>query len=231
MFDTINDQTILKQALQIYENRLIDSLPSNNQIETITFSSNFEMKIKKLNGMQKKPYYFMINTVTKRVASIVVILFVVLTTTVFSVKALREPVINFLIEIYDKFSVIVFDKSTINLTSSKVSFITYGPIYIPEDFSLNSEEHLNLSYYREYIGPDGKTITYEQSSLANTQVNIDTENTSTQEIVINQYTGIFFENKGFGNIIWSDGTYSFTISGNVEKFELTKIAESIQKIE
>ena len=52
--------------------------------------------------LQKKSYYQDINTVGNRVASIVVVFILCLFITVFSVKALREPFINFVVETYEK---------------------------------------------------------------------------------------------------------------------------------
>ena len=79
----------------------------------------------------------------------------------------------------------------------------------------------------EYTNEDGNIIMFEQSLGDNSQVGIDTENTETEIIEVNTYSGIYFENKGFKTIIFSNDTYVFLLTGNLEKSELIKIAESI----
>ena len=79
----------------------------------------------------------------------------------------------------------------------------------------------------EYTNEDGNIIMFEQSLGDNSQVGIDTENTETEIIEIKTYSGIYFENKGFKTIIFSNDTYVFILTGNLGKSELIKIAESI----
>lgn len=96
-------------AFELYNKELCESLPSEEELKSITFSDAFEKKMKKLISMQKKSYYYMINTVGKRVAIILLTLFISLTATTFSVKALRESVIEFIIETFEKFTKITVE--------------------------------------------------------------------------------------------------------------------------
>ena len=56
----------LKAAFELYNQQLSDNLPNKDELKTITFSQTFETKMKKLLAAQKKSYYYMINTVGKR---------------------------------------------------------------------------------------------------------------------------------------------------------------------
>lgn len=65
--------------------------------------------MKKLLKLRKKPYYNWINTVGKRIAIIIISVFIAGTTTILSVEAIREKVVGFFIEIFEKYSIIQHD--------------------------------------------------------------------------------------------------------------------------
>ena len=105
------------------------------------FSENFKKRMKKLIRSQKKPYYFMINTVGKRVASFIIILVLAFTTTVLSVKSLRESVWNFIVEVYEKWSILRFVDKNNNSTGDDElpQLVVSMPTYIPKGFLLIHE--------------------------------------------------------------------------------------------
>ena len=90
----------------------IDAL-SEEELKNITFSFQFKEKMARLVKSQKKPYYYMINTAAKRVACIIIAFVAVLTTLTFSVKALREPVVEFFLKTYRRFSIIFLSNSIV----------------------------------------------------------------------------------------------------------------------
>lgn len=59
-------------------------------------------------------------------------------------------------------------------------------------------------------------------------VQANTENIEYENLLVNNYSAIYFSNKGTNTIIVSGETYIFTVDGTVEKEELLKIAESIK---
>ena len=103
---TKSDERILETALRLQQERYLSGLPDDNELESISFTSEFEEKMRKLIIYQKNPFFTFINTTGKRVACIIVAVIVIATTTVFSVEALRKPFINFIIETYEKYSTI-----------------------------------------------------------------------------------------------------------------------------
>lgn len=100
-------EQLLTQALQEDLDAQMSSFSPDNEI-AFEFSDKFEADMQKLLNRASKPYYFFINTVGKRVAVIAVVLFIALTTTVFSVEALRKPVVEFFVTFFEKFSTVVF---------------------------------------------------------------------------------------------------------------------------
>lgn len=98
---------ILAQALQEDLDAKMTQFPPENEVD-FEFSEEFESDMQKLLNRASKPYYYFINTVGKRVAVITVILLIALTTTVFSVEAIRKPIIEFFVTIFEQFSTVVF---------------------------------------------------------------------------------------------------------------------------
>ena len=98
----------LKQAVEIYAMNWLDSLPTDEELrDQIQFSDKFEARMRKLIRRQKKPYYRFVNTAMKRVAVIFVAV-VLAFSAMMSVEAIRTPVINFFIEIYERFTAVTF---------------------------------------------------------------------------------------------------------------------------
>ena len=195
------------------------------------FSVSFEKRMKKLIRSQKKPYYFMINTVGKRVASFIIVLVLAFTTTVLSVKSLRESVWNFIVEVYEKWSILRFVDKNNNSTGDDElpQLVVSMPTYIPKGFLLIHESSDNISGMYTYRNYDGYIIDYEQHWINDgLQMMIDTEGVETENIKIGTIDGIYFENKGYRNIIWRNDKYLFHLSSKISKEELLKIAESIK---
>lgn len=84
----------LKKVFELYNERFCYDLPQEKELANISFTSIFENKMQKLLKKQKKPYYYMINTVGKKTAIIILAFIVSITATTFSVEALRKAVID-----------------------------------------------------------------------------------------------------------------------------------------
>ena len=57
---------------------------------------------------------------------------------------------------------------------------------------------------------------------------VDTEDIQyTDIIIIGDYQGVTYSNKGFLYIVFSDDKYTYTLSGDISMEELQKMAESL----
>lgn len=221
---------ILSEALIQYQTERIDNeYPSiEDYNKQYIPNKQTEEKINRLIRIEKKPYFVLINTIGKRVACVVIAMLIAMTTTVFSVKALRDPFVNFIVKTYEKFSTVIFENT--ETKSGKNTIITqrYEPTYIPDGYKKTFEETLSLSYFCEYTNDSGDKLTFEQNLIENAQAGIDTENSVLETIYINGIEGLYFENKSLHNIMFSNKQYSFFVSGRLLKSELIQIAESIE---
>lgn len=214
----------LKSAFELYNQRMIESLPTDEELSKISFSETFERKMKKLLSLQKKTYYKLINTVGKRVAIIVLTLIISLTATTFSVKALREAVIEFITETYEKFTRVSIEQDGPHLV---VEFKKTQPKYIPDGFDITVEDEYDEFCRIVYRNSENIPICYSQQINNDSNFTTDTEGANFERIYINSLEGIMYSNKDFNKIVFGNEKYFFTLDGKIPMEELQKMAESI----
>lgn len=219
------DSELLKQAFENYNDSVMEALPTDEELESINFSPRFEKKMQRLINRQKKPYYSMINTAAKRVACIAIIVLVGLTATTLSVEAIREPFINFVIETYEKFTSIIFQK---DLPPEKLFFTEAIPKYIPDGFVLETQEDDEFGLMMVYKNAENEYIIYSIETADAMTIQLDTENTNCNKIEINNSDGIIYENKGEVTVVFADEQNVFTVSGDISRSDAMKIAKSIK---
>ncbi len=218
----IDEKLIL--AFELYNQKMCESLPSDEELKDITFSEVFERKMQKLIAFQKKSYFYLINTVGKRVAIIVLALVISLTATAFSVKAIREAVIEFFIETFTTHSEVSVEGDEIPF---EMEFERVEPQYLPEGFTLSRDLSDEISCFIEYTNTEKDIINYSQYRNVGDTLSIDTENIDFETVYINGLEGVMYENKGVNRIIFGDKKYFYDMEGAISIEELLKIAESI----
>ncbi len=215
----------LVMAFELYNKNLCESLPTDEELKDITFSEAFEKKMEKLIRAQKKSYFYLINTVGKRVAVIILAIMISLTATTFGVKAIRESVIKFITETFEKFTSVSVENENPDI---QVEIIKTAPQYIPEGYILESEMESGGIYRVIYSSLGNSTIDYIQKIYFGTIYNVDTEDIKYEKININSFEGIKYVKNGINTVVFADSTYMYDISGEVSFDELIKIAESIK---
>lgn len=227
---TQKEKSILYEALDLYCIEFCKTLPTNEELSDITFSEEFERKMQKLIDRQKKFYYYWFNTVGKRVAAIILVILLSFATITFSVRALREPVIRFIVETYEKFSsiIIVNDKNEDDIVID-YSFEKITSMYIPEGYILDFEFDEAPIYQVRYVNNDKtKMFVCMQAITDEGIVQANTEGITYENININNDSGVFYSNKGNNTVIFNLDKYVFTLTGTISREELVKIAESIK---
>ena len=226
--DPAEEREELKQALELYQEQWLADLPNEKELEQITFSSSFEKRMKKMAFRQKHTLFTRITADRKRVACILTAAFIALAVTSFSVRASANPVIDFLVHVYEKFSTVIFPQTD---SASSVIFKAIAPTVLPDGFHTESGRFLDNLYHCEYTdGKDG-VILYDQALYLNAQTNLDTENAVIHYIPLNGTTAVCVEKNGSFLLLWNDGIYSYTITGAQELDDLIQMAESLQPVE
>mgnify|MGYP002520850871 FL=1 len=219
-----NNRLVL--AFAEVERREIGRLPSDDKIVWKP-SAEFERKMAKLLKEERTPLWQLINTRAKRAVCIVLVILAALGASM-SIKAVREPVVRFFVEIYEAFARITHPQQS--ETTIETAYALPGDM-LPEGYELSYERSSPTFYSEEYTIADGKTIYFCQAVIASTNITIDKEGTSALEIFVGTYEGRYYKSKNTINLIWSDGTYLFNMIApdTFEIGELVRLAENLRE--
>ena len=219
---------ILKRAfIEAYE-RKFSNIPSDEEIaKTHTFSKKFEARMRKLQKTAKRKYVYIFNIKFRRAAVIAACVLIMFTASL-SIEAVRTPIFNFCVSVYEKFSsVFLFSGEDGELSAPTTLEVLYSPEYMPDDYILIEEiEDISMRVLI-YSDTNGNEIEFQQNIISSRMI-IDTEGVKTEEIFINANEGIFYSNKGVNNILWHDNQYSYILKGSIDKISLLCIAGSIK---
>jgi hypothetical protein len=204
------------------------SVPTHNADHE--FSDEFNRKMDTLINRQKKPYYKMINTFVKRVACVIVAVFIASFTTIMSVSALRNAFKDFFMSIFSDHSEIsagVDSSDTFPTTIQSDYNITYDLSNYKIIYEEYDELSRNISYQKDNI-----VIDYFQYVKSEYDMGLNTEDAEISTITVDDTEAIYYlDNNDYSNIIWDNGEYIIMISSNIGKNELINIANSVQKVE
>lgn len=216
----------LALAFAEVERREIGRLPSDDKIVWKP-SAEFERKMAKLLKEEKTPLWQLINTRAKRAVCIVLVILAALGASM-SIKAVREPVVRFFVEIYEAFARITHPQQS---ETPLETIYTLPRDMLPEGYELSYESTLTTFHKEEYIFADGKTIHFCQAVISSTNITIDKEGTSIIEIFVGTHEGRYYKSKNTINLIWSDGTYLFNMIApdTFEIGELIRLAENLRE--
>lgn len=188
-------------------------------IEPYIFSNRFNRKMYKLMKFSIKPYFNFVNTAGKRAAVIIIAFITAFSIATFSIKALREPVIDFIVSVYEKFSNILFNEEETKSSFPTIIEEFYQPKYLPTGYV--EIENNNLINVIEIIYSNGvDDLIFEQYIIGSAQVGIDTEGAEVEMLIVDGGKMLFYSNKGINNIVWKDESYGYSIRGIINKSEM-----------
>lgn len=224
---------LLLEALKEYDRRNIELLESKVLETEIEFPEDFDEKMNRLIDAYKRSNRFtrFYNTTAKRVACFIIIFFVVALTTIMSVDAFREPIINYITHdlIADTSVEVVSDDNADVPTNIKEY---KKPSYIPDGYEIVSIEKDTTFQMIIYEKPNTKCkIMYDQSLISGTISYFNTEDSALQDITVGDYDGKRLSRPEVDTetIYWSDGKYGYEITAfYLDTKELIKIGESIR---
>ncbi len=218
----------LLEALDLYTREQDERLPDEKELKSITFSEEFLERMRRMIARHRWGYYALFGTVGRRVASILVALLIAATTATVSVEALREPVLRFFAEVFEKFTAIFVVNDVPAEPTAEMEL--YAPTYVPEGYTVESETKTQDVYHVTYTRADGNRIKYSQRWNSNVSRTIDTEGVDYSKITIDQHSGISYTNKNVTTVAFWFDAYNYTLTGAVPQEELIKIAKSVTKI-
>ena len=189
-----------------------------------TFSESFETRMNKLLHLSKKPYYYYINTVGKKVAVVIFAVILSFTFVVVNVKAVREPVVAFIIEIYEKFMEVVFPKNIIYPHNIETS---YEPKFIPEGYQLTDDMITTYLVRLRFSDSDNNGFEFRQMIFSGDTIWINTASSDCENIEVNGHNYIFLKEDTGNKLVWEQNHYFFQIKGSLSKDDMLRIASSV----
>lgn len=200
------------------------NVPTSERSINISVSAHFEKKMNKLIKVTNRSYWRWVNTVGKRVALLIVAI-LLLFSTAFSVKAVREPIIRFFTEIYEKYIVIGFEGET-----SKTIEYVYSISEIPEGYTVVDEWRDVTGALTTLEGPNGAILQLDQSITANGDISLDNEQGTITQYTVDGIPVLFYESENFTLAIWAHDSYSFTLTyhGEISRETIFDIIRSIK---
>lgn len=201
------------------------NIPTDERCIYYDFSNRFHKKMEKLIRSQKKVYYSLINTAAKRVA-IILLIAVTLFTTACSVKAIREPVVNFIKHVYETFTHYSFEGETTDKISKE-----YFVAEVPEGFEQTNKITNDAIVVTEFTHASGDVIEFTQMTTAYAMgYFVDNEYSDITTEIINGIEVAFKKWYDVQSAIWSKDGYVFSLDcyGDLERNVMIDIIKSIK---
>ena len=124
-------------------------IPTDESSIDFTFSEKFIKRMDKLIKSQRKPYWNFISTVSRR-AAVIIVAIITLVTAAFSVKAIREPIIKFIKQVYESFTHYSFDGDTVEIITKEYTITQMLDGY--EQFDKLTSENTIATTYKNKLG-------------------------------------------------------------------------------
>lgn len=216
----------MKALTDAYLVSLLANLPSEAEIaEQQQLSRRFLIRMDKLIGRnRRKPRAW------KKMLLVAAIIISILATAV-SVYAYREAIAAFFINVYEKYSEIIFPTTSETIDPSSAtepgnSLPDNLPSHIPSGYRETSRLTLIGLLQITYTNDAGHILLFEKMEQGSQHIGINTEGVEVEEMTVNGHQAIYYSNLGQNNLIWSDGAYIYTITGIITKEEIANLANS-----
>ncbi|MCX7657343.1 MAG: DUF4367 domain-containing protein [Oscillospiraceae bacterium] len=141
-------------------------------------------------------------------------------------EAFHNPVKDFVIQFFEKFSYADFDAKK---TFSPQDIKEFSPTWLPDGYTLDSSEKNNDFFRLAYKNPAGEKLVFKQT-LATGSIMFDTESGSkkVEKLKIGNCEAFFYSSDKSSTLYWSDGICLFSLSGDISRDEMIKVAENIK---
>lgn len=198
-------------------------VPTDENCIRLVFSDRFEKRMDKLVRSTERICWNWVNTAAKRAAVIALIVLALLSSAM-SVKAIREPVIQFFAEIYEKYIDISFEGKTSDSIEHE-----YALTYLPEGFSLVDKQSSTTSIMTTYKDPDGNLLMLDQTTTESTSASLDKELGKITDTFVGGIPALLYESDRITLVLWAENSYYFVLSyqGKLDPQIILKIADGI----
>lgn len=226
----------MQQMVHEYLDSLIRDLPAEKDLAALqVLSARFNRRMQRLVRRDRAQAQLVRperrTHMGHRKRLVILVIIITIMASAFSISASRDAIVGFMVRTYEKFSTIIFTR-TPTATGQSSNTVDPGkitdrlPTDLPKGYVLTDQLNGKSLVQMIYTNEAGQELIYNKIEKAGTRIDIDTEGIQTESIMVNQYQGIFYSNKGMSGLIWADDIYAHSIIGKVSKNEMINMAIS-----
>ncbi|MDQ7095889.1 DUF4367 domain-containing protein [Desulfosporosinus sp. PR] len=220
------------------ENIIIEHSIEDDSASDFVLPPEFDQKMKKLiKRHDRRESFKKISRKTVRLLPKAAIFLLVLlgsfAVVVASVQALRVKALNMILNIQNQYTSIQTKDKNNGLTKQNNEQIPqdwngYVPNYIPPGFKVVKTEERDMLEAIYYTNKQGKTLRFTQYRSSDTDLRVDTEGATVQNISMHNNDALLAEKQGLVSIVWKE-KFLFSLIGEADKAEMIKMAESVSE--
>lgn len=229
MYRDFKSEEKLIDALNIYQEKWVESLPDDSELEHITFSKKFENRIHKLlidegkDNKQGSVIYF--STTFKRVTSLLLASVMFVVVVLFSVTALRETFFGLLRkDNYISTTIFFSDDPAFDPNCAFVE----SHFTVPSEFE-RTEYNYSIDFFRTtYKSDRGNYLQiYQGRASGGGSLRLDTEDCEIEKVTELGSSAVYFE-KHYHYLFWQYGSSYYLIKSDLPKDEVIEIALTVE---
>lgn len=187
----------------------------------VSFSPEHEKRMAKLFKKERRKLTLRkISKLSKIAACFLLAVTALGSVCILSVEAWRERAMNFIEDISGKYSSVDFgnENSYYGENGVVVGYLIEGMELVDDQ---SSKTRINLRFEKENL-----YYTFSSDGLNATR-RYDTEDAVVENTEVNGYKAIFISEDGEYILVWSDNIFVYSITGNIPKEIIFKIAQSV----
>lgn len=192
----------------------------------IHYSEKYERYMARLLRAQKRPWWQYTNTAGKKVAVIALVILFAFGASM-SVSAVRKPVVEFIVNVYERFVEIFFGEEDVAEAPCEMDTIyTLGKV--PEGYELVERKLQKTSVRFVWKDDKGNSIKFSQS-IFDGKTTVDYEDSMYELMNIFDTKVISIDKFGEKRLFWNSGDYAFLVRVPND-FSLEDCAELIESL-
>lgn len=202
----LSGRTRLREAMKLSDQTYLDKYPPiENEVK---YSEKYLKYIDRLTKQTKSPFYKYFNTIGKRVSGIAAAMLIAFSCAM-TVKAVRESVIEFFTNVYEKFVEIFFDKDDIAKAPETIDTV-YILGYVPTGYQLVETHDYDYRITYTWEDSEGNQIYFSQNIYEGNTI-LDNEESNLNFINISCVEVVCVEKYNMKSFFWGDKGYRFVL--------------------
>ena len=217
-------KTELKNAFREAVSYDFKDVPQDDTLIKHEFSQKFERKMQKLIKKEESVFWHFVNTSYKRIA-VLVLVFMMLFTTACSIESIKEPVLRFLVKIYETFIEYTFEGEGSSAITKE-----YQITLLPDGFIQTDCFKDSAGITTTYENKSGDKIIFYQTITKETDISVDSEYTDTEIVDILGLDVNLYLREDISVAFWIKDTYLLKIvcHGNFNEQSILDVVKNIK---